>query len=329
MDLQQALEVIKSHADYRVLQRIPAPGDYKPVPEGIKTYLMTFLDTETTGFEFGQDKIIEINLTMVEFDMDGNFYGVRDAYDGFEDPGFPLSDEVKTVTGLKDEDLAGQSLDDDAISNIIRQSAVMVAHNASFDRQMMEHRFPETMLKRWGCTLKDVDWGIHGVNGLKLSNIAASKGFFFEAHRAAVDVHAMIHMLATPDDPDLPKSSISQLLDAVGAKTYLIYAVGAPFETKDCLKANGFSWSDGADGRPKAWYREAKKEDLTEVANVLNEAYLIRPGTGRTLENTAVKYGLVDSTIRYSSQRPELVPAGTFLNGFLAETDDDGFSLSP
>jgi DNA polymerase-3 subunit epsilon len=39
-----------------------------------------------------------------------------------------------------------------------------------------------------------------------------------------------------------------------------IYAENAPFDMKDHLKARGYRWSEGSDGRPRAWWIEIDEE---------------------------------------------------------------------
>jgi len=34
---------------------------------------------------------------------------------------------------------------------------------------------------------------------------------------------------------------------------FTIFAENSPFDMKDHLKARGYRWSDGSDGRPKSW----------------------------------------------------------------------------
>ena len=38
----------------------------------------------------------------------------------------------------------------------------------------------------------------------------------------------------------------------------------APFELKDTLKARGYRWNDGSDGRPKAWFIDRPPEEVEE-----------------------------------------------------------------
>ena len=54
-----------------------------------------------------------------------------------------------------------------------------------------------------------------------------------------------------------------------------IWRENAPFDLKDKLKARGYRWNDGTDGRPKAWFTEvpqAQKED--ELHFLKTEIYL-------------------------------------------------------
>jgi DNA polymerase-3 subunit epsilon len=51
------------------------------------------------------------------------------------------------------------------------------------------------------------------------------------------------------------------LLDNARKPTYRIWSEGAPYDLKDHLKARGYRWSDGSDGRPKAWYIDIDEEN--------------------------------------------------------------------
>jgi DNA polymerase-3 subunit epsilon len=48
-----------------------------------------------------------------------------------------------------------------------------------------------------------------------------------------------------------------------------IFAEHSPFEMKDHLKARGYRWSDGSDGRPKSWWIEVDDETLREELHYL------------------------------------------------------------
>ena len=67
------------------------------------------------------------------------------------------------------------------------------------------------------------------------------------------------HLLATPlESGDLP---LKLLLQSARKKTVRIWAVGAPFDAKDALKARRYRWNSGDDKRPKAWYRDVREDE--------------------------------------------------------------------
>ena len=112
--------------------------------------------------------------------------------------------------------------------------------------------------------------GRRRARGKKLGYLAAEAGFFYDRHKAAEDCAAVIELLARP----LPTSgalALAKLLEAARQPTSRIWAVNSPFETKDTLKARGYRWNDGADGRPKAWY-----VDVPETTREAELAWLYR-----------------------------------------------------
>jgi DNA polymerase-3 subunit epsilon len=49
----------------------------------------------------------------------------------------------------------------------------------------------------------------------------------------------------------------------------LVRERGCPFDMKDHLKARGYRWSDGSDGRPKSWWIEVGEEALDDELRYL------------------------------------------------------------
>lgn len=57
-------------------------------------------------------------------------------------------------------------------------------------------------------------------------------------------------------------------------KTVRIWAEYAPFDLKDELKKRRYRWSDGSDGRPRAWYVDVDEADEgSEIAYLCSEIY--------------------------------------------------------
>ena len=92
--------------------------------------------------------------------------------------------------------VAGKTINVDAVATVAAPAALVIAHNAAFDRRFLE-RFCEVFrTKPWACSMSQVDWAAEGHEGVKLAWLAAGAGFFYERHRAVNDCAAAIELLA-------------------------------------------------------------------------------------------------------------------------------------
>ena len=236
-----AIEHLEQSDQYRVIERLNAPKRYNP-GEPNTPRIGIVIDTETTGLDTKTDKIIELGFVAFEYDAaTGLIYRILHTYDGFEDPGEVLSDTVKQITGITDEMVAGQKLDDDEILHWLKKSDLIIAHNAGFDRQMIERRLTMVKETNWACTFNDIPWSDEDISSLKLDYIAYRLGFFFDGHRAVNDAQATLHLL-TKALPCSGKLAMAALLSCAREKSQRLFAVAAPFDKKDDLKARGYRW---------------------------------------------------------------------------------------
>ncbi len=251
----EAVELLKSSDEYRVIQRLHAPNCYQQ-GEPLTKRIGLVIDTETTGIDTAKDKIIELGFVAFEYDAgSGNIYRILHTYDGFEDPKESLSDVVKKLTGIDDRMLKDQCLDDAEINSWLEKSSLIIAHNAAFDRAMLERRLPTVKDTAWACTFADIDWQTEDIGSRKLDYIAYQLGYFFDGHRAVNDAQATLHLL-TYALPVTKKLAMGELLASAREKSQRLFAIGAPFDKKDALKERGYRWLAGfhqPNGKKGVW----------------------------------------------------------------------------
>lgn len=257
--LEQLAAELEASGEYVILRRIPVP-ETLPAPEGAQVRRGLFIDVETTGLRPDSDDIIE--LAMVPFDYDrltGQILEVFEPFSALNDPGRSIPRAVVELTGITDDDVRGQSIDRAEMARVVNASDLLIAHNAGFDRPFVE-RFDDVFAtKPWACTVADINWSAEGVRGAKLDYLAMSYGYFFQSHRASEDCIAAVSLLAQP----LPRSGVpalANLLANASRSTWRFEAVGAPFETKDLLKARGYRWN----GAARFWWRDVSDERRQE-----------------------------------------------------------------
>jgi DNA polymerase III subunit epsilon len=252
------------------------------------------VDVETTGTNPDRDKIIELGLCSSNMTVrTGQIYKVLGSWEWFEDPGFSVPPEITNITGITDEMVAGHSIDDRAVNDLLGRVVLVIAHNAAFDRRFLERRLPAFAIKHWGCSRADIDWKAEGIRSSALEFVAYSLGFFHDGHRAASDCQATIHVLAQPL-PSTRRLALQALLEQARLPTWRLWARDAVIVKKDVLKTRGYAWSPGEFGRPKCWYRDVSDFDkAAEVswlrANVMGPdqavwALRIRRGIGTRID---------------------------------------------
>jgi len=262
MNNNDAIQYLEKSDQFRVIERLNAPQRYQ-LGKSSTARVGIVIDTETTGLDASRDKIIELGFIAFEYDASsGLIYRILHSYDGFEDPHEPLQDIVKQITGINDAMLLDQHLNDLEINTWLEKADLIIAHNAAFDRQMLERRLPISRKANWACTFNDIGWQDEDISSLKLDYIAYKLGFFFDGHRAVNDAQATLHLLSK----SLPCSgnrAMASLLASARAKTHRFFAVRAPFDKKDELKARGYRWlADFTQaGKKGVWSKSISESD--------------------------------------------------------------------
>ena len=289
--------LLDSHPDYRVLRRLPVTRHFSHEPQGPVRRLL-ILDTETTGLDHSRDRIMELALLRVDVcSITGLPTGTVEVYNGLEDPGMPIPAEIQAITGINDEMVRGHRLDEVRVMAMLHSADLVVAHNAGFDRPFAEARLAGFSQLAWGCSFADLDWKKEGCGSAKLTQLALERGWFYDAHRAEMDCHALLAVLAAP----LPVSGLTglaHLLAACDRPSFRLQATSAPFDAKDVLKARGYRW----DGQQRVWHTR-----LTDEAGLQAECDWLKRAVYAN-RAASVQLERLDAGTRYSA-RPGLVEA--------------------
>lgn len=264
MNFDDMADQLSAHPDYKVKRRLVPILNFGPGTGG-PTKRVLILDTETTGLDWRAECIIELAMLAVDVDMQtGKPVGEVEVYEDFEDPGRPIPPEIVKLTGITQKDVKGQSLNDAKIKDMVARADLIVAHNAGFDRPFVENRLDVFEHKAWACSFQGINWKALGMGSAKLEFLCSELGWFYDAHRAQVDCHALLRVLSSPLQSDTSEHSstgLQQLFKASENARTVVKAFGSPFETKDKLKARGYRW----DAEARVWYTAVKSAEALDA----------------------------------------------------------------
>jgi DNA polymerase III subunit epsilon len=294
MNLAEAERLLTVSPNYRLLRRIPRPSSWVDGSAAEETRRAVFLDTETTGLDLDHDEVIELALLPFEYEhATGRIVRVDEAraFSGLRQPSFSIPAEVSRIHGITDADVAGRAVDPDRVREIVEYAHLVIAHNAAFDRPMVEKHWPIFETKHWACSLVDIDWRSEGLGTAKLDYLLMRQGWFHSEHRAMSDAEAGLFLLSLPL-PVSQRLAMAALLDTARRPLRAVRAEDTPYALRTALKQRGYQWDAGTDQRPKAWWILTNVPD-EEVAWLNAEIYP---------EPRSIPVVSVPPTRRYSSR---------------------------
>ena len=227
--------------------------------------ICSILDTETTGLDHKSDEIIEIAIRKWIYHKKGH-YLVKpiEEYAELNDPvRNEISDIITELTGITKEDVKDKKIDWGIVSRIISESDFILAHNAGFDRPMIEavkEIRDISASKFWACSFKQVDWASKGFISSKQELLSIFHGFHYSGHRALTDIDALANLLMQAD-------YLKEILANAKIKQVSVNCIKAPFDAKDLLKSKGFFWNAPS----KFWSKLVCETELEGVKSFLTE----------------------------------------------------------
>jgi len=281
------IEKITKTGNYRVLKRLE-PKDKYNNEDGSEKKIAVFLDVETTGKDKEKDEIIELGMVAFEYNPEsGKIFKILDNFNELEEPIVPISKEASEVNGITMEMVKGCKIDDKKVEQFISSAVLIISHNALFDRQFAEKRFPCFIKKNWACSISDVSWKENGFNNRSLEFLAYKYGYFFDAHRAYIDCLASIHLLSKK----LPKYEnlvLQDLINNARQKINRISTKGLHISHKDKLKARGYKWNPDS----RFWFYDAKEPETETELKWLKDEF----------DYDGVVIASINATLKYSNR---------------------------
>lgn len=256
MDLSDAARLIEQSPDFHLLRRVPPVAQWNLDPTASDIRRAVFVDTETTGLDHESDEVIELALLPFEYErVTGRIVRVDEAgaLSALRQPSFPIPEESARVHGITDADVAGKAIETEAVRAVIEPAQLIIAHNAAYDRPMVEKLWPIFQQKHWACSFVDIDWKAEGLGSAKLDYLLMKAGWFHDGHRALSDALATVFLLTLPL-PGTGRSGLKALLDCARRPLWAVRAEDTAFEQRAALKARNYRWDDGEGKRRKAWW---------------------------------------------------------------------------
>jgi len=258
-DIKHCLEQLHASNDYQILQRLQPRKTFAENDQSVKTHQVCIIDTETTGLDTKHCEIIELGYQIIEFDSEGSFYQVLTSKNFLNEPEGEISEQITQVTGLTYKDVEGQKIPWPEVEQDLAAVKLCVAHNAGFDRPVLERYDPLFIDKIWGCSVQQIDWQKLTDVGSKNQEFLCWKigHFFYDAHRALDDVQALSELL---NQTLQGRPAFHYLLQAIRVSKVMLKATGAPFEVKDELRKRGYRWNPDE----RVWQKMLNESDLQD-----------------------------------------------------------------
>ena len=269
-DLKEIVNTDINISEWKLIRKLHLPEKYND-PSGGEIKKGIVLDVEATGLSIGHDDVIQLALLPFEYEVSsGKILNIQEeyAFDGLREPRIPISKEASLVTGITNEMVINKKIDSKEVEKIINSSDLIIAHNASYDRPMVEQHWDCFKNISWACTFKSIDWLEEGFSSAKLELLGINYGWFYDGHDAFNDCEACLALLSETL-PKKNKTVFSVLREYAATPSFLIKAIDAPYSKRNILRRRGYKWRPADLLNGKVWWIETNEYE--EEVKWLNE----------------------------------------------------------
>ena len=266
-------DIIKTEvneSNWKLIRKLHLPEKYNdPSEEEVKKGIV--LDVEATGLSIGHDDVIQLALLPFEYETSsGKITRINKdkAFNGMREPRVPISEEASLITGITNDMVINKTINAEEVEEIINSTDLVIAHNAAYDRPMVEQHWDCFKNVSWACTFRSINWLKEGFSSAKLELLGMNYGWFYTGHDAFNDCEACLALLSET----LPKrdATIFSVLREYAAKpSYLVKAIDAPYDKRTKLRRRGYRWRPADQINGKVWWTETTEYE--EEINWLNK----------------------------------------------------------
>jgi DNA polymerase-3 subunit epsilon len=212
----------------------------------MKLDTLLILDTETTGLDPAEDRIVEVGAVLWSVQHACTLSSWSELVVGDDNP----AESVNRIPGSA----LALGLELPRVLGTLRALAaradVVVAHNAPFDRAFVG----EDLGRPWVCSMEDLAWP-RPSGGRNLTAIALAHDVgVLSAHRALADCLILARLFERVVELG---HDVGEMLRR-GLRPKVAYQAMVSYADRDLAKAAGFSW----DGDAKRWTRRLAAEDV-------------------------------------------------------------------
>jgi len=268
--ISQIINTEVDQSDWKLIRKLHLPKKYNEASSE-ETKKGIVIDVEATGLSIGHDDVIQLALLPFDYEVtSGRIININkdQAFNGMREPRVPISEEASLITGITNEMVLNKKIDSKSVEAIIENTDLVIAHNAAYDRPMVEQHWDCFKTVSWACTFRSINWLKEGFSSAKLELLGLNYGWFYEGHDAFNDCEACLALLSET----LPKRNetvFSVLREYAIKPTYLIKAIDAPYDKRTLLRRKGYRWRPADQLNGKVWWTET--DDYIEEINWLNE----------------------------------------------------------